>query len=272
LTDKSGIKVAWITGASSGIGEALAIELSQCGYHLILSGRDVAELTRVMHLCNSPLNCIVLPFDLSDSNHFDGVIENAISFRNRIDLLINSGGISQRAAVMDTSTEVLRKLMEVNFFSHAILSKKLLPLFRKQGGGKIVIMSSLAGKFGFFLRSSYSASKHALHGFFEALRLEEAQNNISVLIVCPGYIKTSISMNALDGKGNKHAQLDLNQERGMLPQHLAVIIRKAIDSNKKEIIVGGREVIPAYLKRFFPALFYWIIARIDPRNTSGTRP
>lgn len=266
MTSKSGIKVAWVTGASSGIGEALAIELSNKGYHLILSARNKEQLLRVSKSCKQSINCFVLPFDLADANAFPMIVEKAIGFRNRIDVLINCGGISQRAGVYETSTEVLRKIMEVNFFSHALLSKELLPFFRQQGFGKYVVMSSLAGKFGFFLRSSYAASKHALHGFFEALRLEEAENNISVLMVCPGYIKTPISLNALDGSGNKHAKSDLNQEKGMLPEKLAAIVFKAMESNKREIVVGGKEIIPAYLKRFFPALFYSLVSKLDPRK------
>ena len=263
---ESRIKVAWITGASSGIGEALAQELSNHSYHIILSARNEVELNRVLKLCNTQIDHFLLPFDLTDSSAFPQVVEKAFARFGQIDILINNGGVSQRASVDNTSIEVVRTIMEVNFFSHALLTKLALPYFRKQSSAKIVVMSSLAGKFGFFLRSGYSASKHALHGYFEALRLEEQKNNISVLIVCPGYIKTSISVNALDALGNKHSKKDQNQEQGMEPNLLAKKVYNSILNNKREILIGGKELVPAYLKRFFPALFFLIMARIDPRE------
>ena len=260
--------MAWITGASSGIGEALAIALSNNGYHVILSARNLDELKRVQGLCHKQVDTLLLPFDLSDTGNFPVFVEKAVAFKNRIDLLVNNGGISQRAGVCETNPEVIRQIMEINFFSHALLTRLLIPQFRKQEQAKIIVISSLAGKFGFYLRSSYAASKHALHGFFEALRLEEAKNNISVLMVCPGYIKTSISLNAVNGEGLKHGKSDLNQEKGMLPEQLAVKILKALHSNQKELIVGGKEIIPVYLKRFFPGLFYWTVSKLDPRSSN----
>mgnify|MGYP003682233287 CR=1 FL=1 len=166
-------KVVWITGATSGIGEALALLFSSKGAKLVLSARRENELERVKSCCVHPENIICLPLDLGDSSNFDYLAQAVVDTFGSIDILINNGGISQRSTVLETSEEVARRVMEINFFGNIALSKSVLKHMVKQKSGHIVPISSLAGKFGFFLRSSYSASKHALHGFYETLRLEE---------------------------------------------------------------------------------------------------
>ena len=165
-------KVIWITGASSGIGESLAIEFAKRGARLILSARREEELNRVLNLTKLPsLDIMLLPFDLNDTSKASGLAAQVINKFGRIDILINNGGFSQRSEAIETPIEIDRLLMEVNYFSYINLSKAVLPYMKRQKNGHIVIESSIAGKFGFYLRSSYSAAKHALHGFFETLRL-----------------------------------------------------------------------------------------------------
>lgn len=255
-------KVIWITGASSGIGEAMALAFAKEGAKLVLSSRRENELINVKQKLNiSENDVMVLPLDLADTNSLQSQTEKVISKFGRIDLLINNGGISQRALVQDTPIEIDRKVMEVNFFGTVALTKAVLPYMIKQNSGHIVVISSIAGKFGFYLRSTYSASKHALHGFFESLRMEVYNNNIKVLMVCPGKIKTNISVNALNAKGEKTNVMDDNQVNGMSAEACATEILKGIKNNKYEIFIGGKELKAIWVKRFFPTLFTNLIRK-----------
>ena len=193
-------KVIWITGASSGIGEALALEFANRGARLILSSRRLEELKRVATETKlAELDLLILPFDLKNTENATALAAQVINKFGRIDILINNGGYSQRSEAIETKTEIVRELMEVNFFAHVNLSKAVLPYMKRQKNGHIVVISSIAGKFGFYLRSSYSAAKHALHGFFESMRLETEKFGIKTLIVCPGKIKTNTSQTRRSG-------------------------------------------------------------------------
>ena len=196
-------KVVWITGASSGIGQALAFAMAKEGAKLVLSSRRDQELKKVAKKCASDV--LILPLDLSNSSNFKDLTQQVLEHFGSIDVLINNGGISQRSEAAQTSLEVDRKLMEVNYFGATALTKAVLPIMQQQKSGHLVAISSLSGKFGFFLRSAYSASKFALVGFYESLRLEEEKNNIKVSLVFPGFVQTNISQNALSGDGQKHA-------------------------------------------------------------------
>ena len=249
-------KVVWITGASSGIGEALAIAFAKEGAKLVLSSRRENELNLVKQKLNiNETNVLILPLDLADSTNLNNHTQKVISTFGRIDVLVNNGGISQRSWIKDTPLEIDRKIMEVNFFGTVALTKSVLPYMTKQNSGHIVVISSIAGKFGFYLRSAYSASKHALHGFFESLRLEVHNNNIKVMMVCPGKIKTDISVNALNAKGEKHNLVDENQLTGMSAEACAAVIITGLKNNKYELFVGGKEMKSVWLKRFFPTFF-----------------
>ena len=254
-------KVIWITGASSGIGEALAVSSSKENVKLVLSARRKEELERVKLLCNNQADVFLLPLDLEKQEEFATKTKEVMNRFGRIDILINNGGISQRAEVIDTPMEVERRIMEINYFGTIALTKEVLPIMRNQKSGHIVVMSSIAGKFGFFLRAAYSASKHALHGYFESLRLENEKLNIQVLLVCPGKIETPISMNALNEKGEKNAVMDHQQLGGLSPGECARQIILGIKKDKKEILIGGKEIKVVLLKRLFPNWFYRIIRK-----------
>ena len=177
----------------------------------------------------------------------------------RIDVLIHSGGISQRSMVLDTDIEVYRSLMEIDYFSTVILSKAVLPSMINNGFGHIVAISSLTGKFGSPYRSGYAAAKHALHGFYDSLRAEIYKENIWVTLVTPGFIHTNVSVNALTEHGKKLNEMDDAQAKGMSPEECARKIIKGIINQDNEILVGGKETFAVYLKRFFPNLFARII-------------
>src|SRR5258708_1449948 len=181
-------KTVWITGASSGIGEALARELSARGARLILSARRADELERVASAC---ADAEVLPLDMGDR---EDVRAKTARVANRVDIAVLAAGISQRSLARETSSDVDRRLMEVNYLGVIELTKAILPSMLARRHGHLVAISSVAGKLGTPLRSGYSASKHALHGFFESLRAElraDAQGKrIDVTLLCPGFIRT----------------------------------------------------------------------------------
>jgi short-subunit dehydrogenase len=260
-------KVIWLTGASSGIGEALAYELAKKGAKLILSARRKEELERVKGTCDREVqaNIRVLPLDLTQASTLKLSTEAAWQIFGYIDILINNGGISQRSLVNETSLEVDRQLMEVNYFGAISLTKYLLPHFIKHKSGHFVNVSSLTGKFGTPYRSGYAASKHALHGFFDAVRAEHYADNIKVTMICPGFIHTPITYSALTGDGTPLNKMDEAQYKGKPADWCARKIVAAIESNKEEVYIGGKEVWGVYIKRFFPSLFSYIIRKASVR-------
>lgn len=257
-------KVIWITGASSGIGKALAIELSKQQARLILSARREDELQRVGALTMlGDLDIMILPFDLSDTSKASGLAAQVMNKFGRIDILINNGGQSQREEAIKTDETIERNLFEINYFSAVNLSKAVLPYMLRNKGGQIIVVSSIAGKFGFYLRSSYSAAKHALHGYFESLRLETESKGIKILMVCPGKIKTNISINASAGAGT-HGKMDESHENAMSAEECAKQIIAGITNNKEEIFIGGKEIKAVKLKSYFPGWFKRMIRKQSP--------
>ena len=257
-------KIVWITGASSGIGKSLSKLYNEKGCFVILSSRNVSSLEKVQKELKYPENSAVEQLDLEQSNQFDGIVSKVISQFGHIDVLINNGGLSQRGEAGDTALEVDRKIMEINYFGNIALTKALLPFMRERQQGHIVVISSIAGKFGFYLRSAYAASKHALQGFYESLLLEEAKHNINVTMVYPGKINTPISVSAITASGEAHGVMDHNQETGMPAEKCAEIIARAVEKKKKSILVGNKEIKAVYIKRYWPSLFWRIIKNQKP--------
>lgn len=258
-------KTIWITGATSGIGKAVAIELSVEDCHLVLSGRNHEELEKTGERCKqNGARVTTVPFDLGNEESIEGAFKTVQEKHLGIDALYHFGGISQRSLVSETPLFVDRKLFEVNFFGTIALTKLVLPEMIKKGGGHIAATSSLVGKFGFPYRSSYSASKHALHGFFESLLAENKSNNIRVTMIIPGFINTNISVNAVNSKGSAHGKLDDNQAKGMPADQCARIILKGLKKDKKEILVGKKDKVMVHIRRFIPALYYYLASRVKP--------
>jgi short-subunit dehydrogenase len=260
-------KVIWITGASSGIGEALTYELSKRNARLIISARRKGELERVKGNCamEGQANIQILPLDLSHSNTLQSTVGAAIRLFGHIDILVNNGGLGQRSLIQDTSLEVDRQLMEVNYFGTVALTKYLLPHFVNRNQGHVVTITSLTGKFGTPYRSSYAASKHALHGFFDALRAEHWKDKIHVTMICPGFIKTNLSVAALTGSGAPQNRLDKTSYTKKTPEWCAQRIVRAIEKRREEVYIGGREVFGVYIKRFFPSIFSKVIRKVPVR-------
>lgn len=254
-------QVAWVTGASSGIGEEICRQLASKGFHLVLSARNENKLEALRKSLPNADYHLVMPIDLEHTNAIASTVKSVIDITGRIDYLYNVSGLSQRSNASETPLEVDRRIMEINYFGTIALTKAVLPYMQAKKSGHIVVVSSIAGKFGFYLRSAYSASKHALHGFFESLLLEEAPNNIHVTIACPGKINTPISMSALNSKGESHGEMDHNQATGMPVDECVHQLLKAVDKRKKEVLIGNKEIKAVTLKRFFPKLFWKIIAK-----------
>ncbi len=263
-------KVIWLTGASSGIGEALAYELARKKVKLILSARRKEELERVKGNCHpiAQPNIRVLPLDLAAGNTLQLTTEAAVQLFGHIDILINNGGISQRSLTRETSLDVDRRIMEVDYFGTIALTKYLLPHFLKRKSGHYVVVSSVMGLIGTPYRSGYAGAKHALHGFFDSLRAEMWKNSKSIYItlICPGWVRTNVSMNALMGDGTKLNQMDSTTDDGLDPKIVAKKIVAAIIHKKNEVYIGGlKEVASVYLKRFLPGLFARIVRQVNVR-------
>lgn len=248
-------KVVWITGASSGIGEALVYRYHKAGAKLIISSRNRDELFRVKGNCKNALHIHVLSLDLEQTTSLPEKAIEALKVYHKIDILINCGGVSQRSLALDTAQVTEEKIMRVNFWSTVALSKAILPAMITQGGGQIVCISSLAGKFGTRFRSAYAASKHALHGYFDSLRAEIAHHGIPITLVCPGFIKTNISHNALIADGGPQNKMDETIADGMHAETCAEQIFKAVAAKKEEVYIGGKEVKGVLFKRLFPLRF-----------------
>ena len=258
--------VIWVTGASSGIGEAVALELAHHpNVQLVLSARREDELQRVATQTGLPESAVlVLPMDMTDTESLPAHLETVRQRFGRIDYVFQNAGITQRSTVASTDLSVYKRIMDVNFFGVVALTKAVLPLMLKQGNGHFVVTSSVAGKLGTKQRSGYCASKHALHGFFDALRAETYEAGLRVTIVCPGYIKTPISVSALSGTGDVHGKMDENQQKGMAADDFARQLLKAVSQEKEEVYIGGTETYGIYLKRFLPGLLSRIL-----RNQKG---
>ena len=247
----------WITGASSGIGEALAYALAGKNNFLILSARREDQLERVKNQCPSQSHggIYLLPLDLAAAPAISKKVEEALKWKGHIDVLINNGGISQRGLAKDTVLDVDRRIMEVNYFGTIALTKAVLPGMIERRSGHIVVNTSITGKFSTPLRSSYAASKHALHGFFDALRAELFDHDIKVTILAPGFVKTDITLHALTNEGKAFNKMGEAQAAGMKVATCARKMIRAIEREKEEVYIGGKEVYAVYLKRFFPGLF-----------------
>ena len=258
-------KTVWITGASSGIGKAVALELSKENTMLILSDINETGLTEVVEICEKN-NCrtLIIPMDLSNQDSVESAAKQVLIKNIRIDGLYQFAGISQRSLVSETPLFVDRKIFEINFFGAIALAKAVLPEMIKNGGGQIAVTSSMVGKFGFPYRSSYSATKHALQGFFESLRAENVKNNIQVSILIPGRVQTNISVNAITKEGKTHGKMDEGQDKGITAEKAAKIIFRGLKKNKKEILVGGNELLMVHIRRFLPGLYYYLSSRIKP--------
>ncbi len=256
----------WITGASSGIGAACACKYAAEGARLVLTSSSAERLEPVAQKCRSlgASEVVVLPYELGNPEGIEELTTNAWSAVGGIDIVMLNAGISQRTNVEDTSMEMVRRIMEVNYFAPVAIAKAILPRMVERGGGKIAVTTSIAGRFGFPLRCGYSSSKFALYGFFETLQAEYYNAGIRVTIVCPGRVQTNISLYALDKGGKPHGVLDHGQKGGMSAERAAQIIVRAIAKGRREVLVGRKELLMVHIKRFLPGVCAHLARKIKP--------
>ena len=258
-------KIIWITGASSGIGRSLALQLFKLGAKVVLSGRNREALITVASGADvNKDSYLILDFDLASDFDAEKKTQEVIDYFGRIDYLFNNGGISQRSITIETSVEVDRRIFEINFFAVDKLTKAVLPFMLQNGFGHISATSSVVGKFGIPMRSAYAASKHALHGYFDSLRAEMDGKGIYISVILAGRILTNISQNAVTKDGSKYNKLDEGQANGMTADEAARRIIKGVAKRKPEIMFGGKELLMVYIRRYFPKLFYYMAPRVKP--------
>jgi len=257
---KFGGKIVWITGASSGIGEALARHFARLGSRLILSARRENELERVRQTCSGALSISIRPLDLSKPETMTAAAESVLAGEGPVDVMVHNGGISQRAFAFDTSYAIDDLIMRTNYLGPVALTKALLPSMRSRHEGQFIVVTSVLGKLGLPGRSAYCASKHALHGFFDTLRAEVSKDNIGVTLVLPGWVRTNISINALTGNGSAQRKMDSGTASGFSPEVCAERIVAAAEAGREEVqIVRLQERAALLLSRFGPGLFRRVI-------------
>lgn len=256
-------KTVWVVGASSGIGEGLVKQLAKENCNVILSARREASLKNIqttLNLTNS--NSLVLPLDISKSETFDSKIQEALAKFSSIDILILNAGIAHKSFAEETLEEVDRRIMEVNFMGNILLTKNVIPYMKKQGKGTIAVTSSILGKIGLPLVSTYCASKQAVTGYYESLRYEVEKYNINVTILSPGFIKTDITKNSLTADGKVFNQDSIAQEKGMDATKCAQKMIQAIKKGKRHQYIGGLEVFMPAFSFYFPRIFYFLMKKM----------
>jgi short-subunit dehydrogenase len=245
----------WVTGASSGIGAALARVLAARGVKLVLSGRNVEALEAVAADCGA--ETLVLPFEATDYAALPAIAEQAWAWQGRIDGLVNNAGISQRSLAIETGFPVYERIIAVDLLAPIALTQQLLPRMVGAGGGQIIAISSVAGIAGVPLRSAYSAAKHGIIGYHDAVRAENEHLGLKVLVVAPGSVRTNVSRNALNADGSVRGTSDAAIDNGLSPDDAAAQMLAAVDAGVRELVVAeGAEAAIAQLRRSDPdALF-----------------
>lgn len=252
----------WITGASSGIGEALSVEFAKRGATIILSGRNSERLEAVKKRCKHSDKHIVVPFDISDADQAKNAYQAAKAQAGKIDWLINNAGISQRSLIMETTEEVERQLMEIDYFAQTRFTRLVLPDMITQGHGKVVMVSSIAGLIGTQYRGGYGAAKAAIHMWADSLRAELHDQGIEVANIFPGFIQTNVSINALTGDGTAQGTMDDATNKGLTAKAFAKQVSKALIKGEEYIVVAGqKEKLAMRINRVSPPKLYKLIRR-----------
>jgi short-subunit dehydrogenase len=248
-----GGKVAWITGASSGIGAALARALAARGAHIIVSGRDAARLAEVAATCGETL---IIAFDVRDEAALADATATAIAWKGGVDLAFANAGISQRSRALKTSMQVYRDILEVDLLAQIAFSQGLIGHMAERGSGALAFISSIAGKVGVPMRTAYSAAKFGLAGYADALRAELSINGVAVHTIYPGSVATNVSRNALTAEGTPRGRSDKAIDEGIPADEAARQMLDAIVAGAREIIVAeGFELAMGEARRTPEALF-----------------
>ena len=231
-------KTVWITGASSGIGEALAKTFVASGGSAVLSGRNLAELERVAGETGAANRCLILPFDTMDFERMPELVAKALTFQGKVDVLVNNAGISQRSLASDTLFDVYQRIVDVDLLAPIALTQTVLPHMLARGSGQLVMISSVAGKAGVPMRTAYCAAKHGLIGYSDALRSEVAGQGVKVLVVTPGSVRTNVSRNALAADGSARGVSDAAIDNGIDPGKVSEMIWAGVANGTRELLIA----------------------------------
>jgi NAD(P)-dependent dehydrogenase (short-subunit alcohol dehydrogenase family) len=263
-------KVALVTGASRGIGKEIARLFAAEGAKVACAARTVEEgdhplegslATTIAEIVKEGGQAIPIAGDVSSFEDCERLVHETRAAFGPIDVLVNNAGISQRTLMLETGVDAYRRLFEIDFFAPVVLAKALLPEMLVRGAGHVVNVSSVFGTIAMARRSGYAAAKHALHGFFDCARIELGARGIEFTTVCPGFVRTAISVNALGPEGKPWGEVDHDIGRGMPPERCAQAIWNAVERNRPEVVIAGRERIAVWLKRFAPLSLYTAFAR-----------
>jgi dehydrogenase/reductase SDR family protein 7B len=256
-------KTVWITGASSGIGAALAKEFALEGARVIISSHEAEELEEVrksLEPVSPEVHSVV--FNLGYPEQVEEAAQKVLKEFGRVDVLMNNGGISTRALAVDTPLEIDRKVMEIDYFSGVILAKAVLPGMIGNGYGHIGVTSTIAGKFGFPMRTAYSAAKHALFGFYKSLYAENKSKGIRVTLFSPGRVRTNISLHALVEDGSEFGKMAKGQAKGIPPEKCARRMIRAMKRNRKDVLIGGFELMMVWVHKYCKPLYYRLVDKL----------
>jgi len=257
----------WITGASSGSGEGLAMQLAREGARLVISERRAELLEALRARCPRPDDVAILPMDVAKTAEAAGHVATAVAAFGKIDVMVHNAGIGQRSLIAETALEEDRRIMEVNYFGVIALTKALMPEMKARGGGHFVVVSSVTGYVGTPFRSGYAASKHALHGFFESLRAEGHKEGLAVTMVCPGFVDTDIAIKAIERAGGGEVEKSATRAKanahGISAERCASVMVDGIAKQKREVYVGGKEIAGIYARRYAPGLLAMALRRVE---------
>ena len=257
-------KTVWITGAASGIGAARARRFASEGARVIISSHEAEELEGVrkdLEAVSTDVHTVV--FNLGNPEEVEATARKVLKEFGTVDVLMNNGGISTRALAAETPLEIDRRVMEIDYFSGVILSKALLPAMLEQGYGHIGVTSSISGKFGWPYRSAYAAAKHALFGFYKSLWAENRDRGLRVTLFSPGRVRTNISLHALEKDGKEHGKMDPGQAKGISPDATARRMIRAMKRNRKDVLIGGGELVMVWIHKYCKPLYYRVAGRME---------
>lgn len=257
-------QVVWVTGASSGIGRATATAFAGEGAFVIISARRAASLEELAATLGAN-RCLVLPVDVVDADARNEAVRIALAWKGKVDVLVNNAGVSQRSRALDTTEAAARAIMDVNFFAPVELSRAVLPSMIARQSGQIVVVSSVTGHVATPMRSTYAASKHAVQGYFDALRAELHDTGVDVTIIAPGFIATDITKSAVTADGSPLGKMEEDTAGGMPPDRCAAELVDATAKRKREALIGGKEIYAVHLKRLAPGLVAKLIRRAVPK-------
>jgi short-subunit dehydrogenase len=257
-------KIVWITGASSGIGEALVDEFAREDAVCIISSHEADELKRVREKHASNPNIHPVVFNLAYPEEVEKTAKEVLKQFGRVDVLMNNGGISHRSLAAETPVELDRKVMEIDYFAGVILAKSVLPGMIERGYGHFGVTSTIAGKFGFPMRSAYSAAKHALFGFYESLLAENHKHGIRVTIFSPGRVRTNISLNSIDKEGKARGVMDPGQAKGISPEKCAKKMVRSMKKGRRDVLIGAGELTMVYIYKYARRLYYRLARNMSP--------